>query len=172
MPRESHHRGKQTHIRGLSHEKVCVPCAVNRNGLSIAKITNLGRVSTEDLNKLYAGRIEEKSILCTDEMNSYIQFADKNNLELIQLKSGKAKKGIYHIQHINSYHSNLKKFMRKFNGVSTKYLNNYLIWNNILNYSKETWTEKKNIIEDFVFTTEKKVLCKNIRKRSAIPLLG
>ena len=172
MPRESHHRGKQTHIRGLSHEKVCVPCAVNRNGLSIAKITNLGRVSTEDLNKLYAGRIEEKSILCTDEMNSYIQFADKNNLELIQLKSGKAKKGIYHIQHINSYHSNLKKFMRKFNGVSTKYLNNYLIWNNILNYSKETWTEKKNIFTDFVFTTEKKVLCKNIRKRSAIPLLG
>ena len=58
------------------------------------------------------------------------------------------------------------------NGVSTKYLNNYLIWNNILNYSKETWTEKKNIFEDFVFTTEKKVLCKNIRKRSAIPLLG
>ena len=62
--------------------------------------------------------------------------------------------------------------MRKFNGVSTKYLNNYLIWNNILNYSKETWTEKTNIFTDFVFTTSKKVLCKNIRKRSAIPLLG
>ena len=62
--------------------------------------------------------------------------------------------------------------MRKFNGVSTKYLNNYLIWNNILNYSKETWPEKKNIFEDFVFTREKKVLCKNIRKRSAIPLLA
>ena len=62
--------------------------------------------------------------------------------------------------------------MRKFNGVSTKYLNNYLIWNNILNYSKETWTEKKNIFEDFVFTTEKKVLSKEIRKRSAIPLLA
>ena len=51
--------------------------------------------------------------------------------------SGKAKKGIYHIQHINSYHSNLKKFIRKFNDVSTKYLNNYLIWNNILNYSRK-----------------------------------
>ena len=62
--------------------------------------------------------------------------------------------------------------MRKFNGVSTKYLNNYLIWNNILNYSKETWAEKKNIFEDFVFTTEKKVLSKEIRNRSAIPLLG
>ncbi|HEF9847525.1 TPA: AAA family ATPase [Campylobacter coli] len=29
--------------KGLSQEKVCVPCAVNRNGLSISKITNTGR---------------------------------------------------------------------------------------------------------------------------------
>ena len=40
MPRKAHKRGHSTHIRGLSQEKVCVPCAVNRNGLSISKITN------------------------------------------------------------------------------------------------------------------------------------
>ena len=39
--------------------------------------------------------------------------------------------------HINSYHSQLKRFMRGFNGVSTKYLNNYLVWNNLVNYAKE-----------------------------------
>ena len=48
-------------------------------------------------------------------------------IDLVQLKTGKAKKGIYNIQHINSYHSQLKRFMRGFNGVSTKYLNNYLV---------------------------------------------
>ena len=37
MPRKAHKRGKQTHKRGLSREKVCVPCAVTRNGLSLAK---------------------------------------------------------------------------------------------------------------------------------------
>lgn len=36
----------------MLHEKVCVPCAVNRNALSIAKITNLGRVTTEDLKQI------------------------------------------------------------------------------------------------------------------------
>ena len=36
----------------MLHEKVCVPCAVNRNTLSIAKITNLGRVTTEDLKQI------------------------------------------------------------------------------------------------------------------------
>ena len=53
MPRKAHKRGHSTHIRGLSQEKVCVPCAVNRNGLSISKITNTGRVSTRDLHHIY-----------------------------------------------------------------------------------------------------------------------
>lgn len=172
MPRESHHRGKQTHIRGLSHEKVCVPCAINRNGLSIAKVSNLGRVSTQNLHNVFDNRIEEHSILCTDDMNSYVKFAESNNIELIQLKSGKSKKGIYHLQHINSYHSMLKMFIQRFKGVSTKYLNNYLIWNNILNYSKETWTEKKNIFMSYVLTTDKKILSKEIKNRPALPIIA
>jgi hypothetical protein len=66
----------------------------------------------------------------------------------------------------------LKNFIGRFKGVSTKYLNNYLIWNNILNYSKETWTEKKNTFETFVFTTDKKILSKNVPVRPALPTLG
>ena len=31
MPRKAHKRGKDIHTRGLSHEQVCVPCAVNCN---------------------------------------------------------------------------------------------------------------------------------------------
>lgn len=79
MPRASYKRGHSSHLRGLSHEKVCVPCAVNRNGQSIAKITNTGRVSTKDLHKLYDGRIKENSVLVTDKMNSYKRFATKND---------------------------------------------------------------------------------------------
>lgn len=172
MPRKSHKRGKETHLRGISHEKVCVPCAINRNGLSIAKIANLGRVNTKALHKTYGNRIEKGSILCTDVMNAYIPFAASNDLELIQLKTGKAKKGIYHIQHINSYHSTLKHFIDGFRGVSTKYLNNYLIWNNFLNYSKETWLEKKNIFKEFVFTTSKKDLSKKVPMREAVPIVA
>lgn len=39
-------------------------------------------------------------------------------------KNGKYKEGIYHIQHINAVHSKLKKWMNRFNGVATKYINN------------------------------------------------
>lgn len=172
MPRRAHHRGKQTRVRGLSREKVCVPCAVNRNGLSISKVSNLGKVSEKNLHNVFDQRILRNSILCTDGLNSYANFAAKNHIELIQLRSGKSKKGIYHIQHINAYHSMLKAFIRKFKGVSTKYLNNYLIWNNIVNYSKETWTEKKNIFMSYVLTTNKRVLSKELSKRPALPLVG
>lgn len=44
------------------------------------------------------------------------------------IKRGKHKEGLYHIQHINGLHSNLKKWMNRFNGVATKYLNNYIKW--------------------------------------------
>ena len=69
---------------------------------------------------LYDGRIKTNSTLVTDKMNSYVRFPNANGIDLVQLKTGKAKKGIYNIQHINSYHSQLKRFMRGFNGVSTK----------------------------------------------------
>ena len=137
MPRKPHKRGKQTHLRGLSHEKVCVPCAVNRNGLSIAKITNLGKVGSKDIHNAFDNRISANSILCTDDTRAYNDFANTNRLELIKLKTGKSKSGIYHIQHINSYHSILKNWIRRFHGVATKYLNNYLIWHNFVNYAKE-----------------------------------
>lgn len=79
------------HTRDLSHEKVCVPCAVNRNGLSIAKITNTGRVSTKDLHHIYDGRIESNSTFVTDKMNSYVRFTNSIAIELIQLKTGQDK---------------------------------------------------------------------------------
>ena len=105
-------------------------------------------------------------------MNSYVRFAKANNITPIQLKSREeVKKGIYHIQqHVNSYHSILKRFMNNFNGVSTKYLNNYLIWNNFINYSRESQEEKRNILLSFVLTTFKTDRYRDLSNRPPIPI--
>ena len=79
---------------------------------------------------------------------------------------------IYNIQHINSYHSQLKRFMRGFNGVSTKYLNNYLVWNNLVNYAKESDMEKRNIFLTFVLATLKTAKCRDLSNRPAVPLVA
>lgn len=172
MPREPHKRGNSTHVRGLSSEKVCVPCALNRSGMSIAKVSNTGRVSTKDLHEIYDGRIDPSATLVTDKMNSYVRFSNANGIELVQLKTGKAKKGIYNIQHINSYHSQLKRFMKSFNGVSTKYLNNYLIWHNFVNYAKESDVEKRAILLSYVLTTLKTDRNGSLSDRPALPLVA
>lgn len=143
---------------------------MNRNGLSIAKATNLGRVSTKDLHKIYDGRIVPESTMVTDKMNSYKRLCKANGLELIQLKSGKARNGIYHIQHINNYHSQLKMCMDRFKGVSSKYLNNYLIWHNIVNYSKEELAERKNILLRFVMSILYKETFQTITIRKILPI--
>ena len=45
------------------------------------------------------------------------------------MKAGKEyKRGMYSLAHINAFHSGLKRFLRPFNGVSTKHLPNYLNW--------------------------------------------
>ena len=79
-------------------------------------------------------------------MNSYVRFAKSEDIQLIQLKSGKEKKGIYNIQRINNYHSKLKKFMDKFNGVATKYLNNYLVWHTWFDMKGHTQLEKADLL--------------------------
>jgi hypothetical protein len=171
MPRPARERGNSDRLRGISKEKVCVACAVDRNGMSISKISNLGRISTKNLHKAYDNRMRSGSTLCTDKLNSYSRFAASNDLKHISLKSGKSKLGIYNIQHINQYHSELKRFLRLFKGVSTKYLNNYLIWNNFVNYAKETYDEKISILLKFTANAQKKITYTAISDRAAIPLI-
>lgn len=145
MPREAHKRGERAKKRGISKEKVCVACAVNRSGKSIANISNLGRPSVASISAVLGGKITPDSILCTDKMNSYVPFAEHEGINVIQLKSNKRVDGMFNIQHINNYHSQLKKFMRIFNGVSTKYLPNYLVWNNLRNYAEGDTDFKESI---------------------------
>lgn len=124
--------------RGLSKQQVCVSCAIARDKKTVySKIATLGRAKVKDLQKVFKGHLSKKAILCTDKDKAYRNFAKQIGLEHIQLQSGTASKmGVYHIQTINSYHSRLKFFIRRFRGVSTKYLNNYLVWNNIIQERK------------------------------------
>lgn len=141
MPRQAKKRATPASKRGLSNEQVCVPCGLDRNGNAISKIGNLGKVNGIGLNRVFGGKIEKKSVLCTDKVSAYRKFSTDNELHLVQLNGGKEKLDIYHINHINAYHSGLKTFLRPFRSVSTKYLDNYLTWN-ILTSRKSTSKEK------------------------------
>ncbi len=144
-------------------------------------------LSEKDLLYLLS-KLFEQSPMLSPSLNSFVgenKFTDgvvcpycgkkrvrRNGHKCVQIKGGKSKKGIFHIQHINSYHSVLKKFIENFNGVSTKYLNNYLAWNNFVNYSKRTIQEQKAVLLNFAMTTAKRVTYDMIPARPAVPLLA
>lgn len=134
IERTSRKRGKSVYIkkkRGISNDKISVVVGCDRKGNKLLKVATTGRISTTDVDKIFEGKVESKPILCTDGHRSYQAFAKSNQLEHQTVKvSAKeyVKKGIYHVQHVNQTASDLSKWIRKFNGVSTKYLQNYLNW--------------------------------------------
>ena len=173
MPRAPHKHGKSSNKRGLSYDKVCVPCAVNRTGLSIAKVANLAKATKKGIKAVLNGRIKQGSTLVTDKESSYVSLASADKLGHIRLKSNlDSRSGIYHIQHVNNYHSRLKRFIRNFNGVSTKYLNNYLIWHNFVNYAPEDYQEKRRILLGFALTVQYNERNVDIPVRKNLPLLA
>ena len=96
-------------------------CAIDRTGNIISELICNGRMQYKDVERLFNGKIEEKSTLCIDSHKSYIRLNKNIDVDIQKIETGKFKKGIYHIQHINSYHSRLKKWMDGFNGVARKY---------------------------------------------------
>ncbi len=76
--------------------------------------------------------MNEDTLLITDGKPELCAAArDRNpeaHLELPGKESRGCGKSPFHIQTTNSFHSNLKSWMRRFNGVATKYLANYVGW--------------------------------------------
>lgn len=170
MPRAPHKRGGQTHLRGVSHEKVCVPCAISRTGLAYAKSANLGRASAKSIESAFGGVIGSDSTLVTDKHNAYVRFANKGGHDLVQLKGKASRKGIYNVQRANAYHGSLKRFMRNFDGVSTKYLDNYLAWHASLSYGKDEVGDRIAALARSVLSERLTVRCRGISGRNPLPM--
>lgn len=173
MPRDAHKRGNDIHVNGLSSDKVCVPCAVNESGIAYGIPVKTGKISSHGVSKAFEKIISEKIILCTDNEKAYIDFSKKKNIHLIQMPTDcrmtKTDNGYYGIQRINAYHRKLKEFIKRFNGVSTKYLENYLIWNNIMNCSKKNRAEIIMQVIGHVLSCYKTILGRELPKRPSLP---
>lgn len=73
--------------------------------------------------------MKKDSILITDGDKSYQTL---KNIKLKSLKFGKPQNKVYYLNNINNYHSQLKKFIVRFNGVATKFLDYYVEYFNSL----------------------------------------
>lgn len=132
LDRTPRKRGGSASSRGISDEQVAVIATADRKGALDMKVATLGRIRKVDIEKAIGEKIDKGSILCTDGHVSYKGFAKDNQLSLVVLRADlkqHVKKGVYHLQNVNSLHNRVKKWIDStFWGVSTKYLQNYLNW--------------------------------------------
>jgi hypothetical protein len=131
-----HARGSCSSTRGLNQGLVCTPFAIGGNDICWGKPSNMGAPSSEDLDSVYAGHLGESVILVTDASTAARKYAEDKELPIIQLKSKtESRQGKYNLQKVNNLHSSFKQDLRGYNGVSTKYLENYA---NLTIFKQET----------------------------------
>lgn len=111
---------------------VQVVTAVSRDGKKYMKAVESKRLSSRQINKAIGSRLAKGSILITDEHHSYKGFvATKKGIThktVLAKEHVKKSDKTVHLQTVNSAHNQLRIFLNPFQGVSTKYLQNYLNW--------------------------------------------
>jgi len=132
LNREARKRGKSVSTRGISDKQVAVIVSADRRKTLNLKVSCLGRITKENINQAIGNMVNERTVLCSDGHVSYKGFALDKSLEHHVLKASlkeHVKEKKFHIQHVNSMYSRLKNWIdKRFLGVATKYLQNYMNW--------------------------------------------
>lgn len=115
----------------LKENKVPVVVATDRRGHSVFNVAGRGSVKKNELRAIMKGKFQPGAVLCSDGANVYKGLAIQEGIKHVKTAShGRpiAKNKAYNIQSVNQLQKELKDYMNRFNGVSTKYLQNYLYW--------------------------------------------
>jgi transposase-like protein len=117
--------------KGSSKSQIGILATCDRKGNKGLRVVGKGRMTKSELKELLGERIGKDSVLCTDEQASYKAFTEEEGIVHKTHKpcfDPRVAKKIYHVQNVNNLHQRSKKFLERFHGVSTKYLQNYLNW--------------------------------------------
>jgi transposase-like protein len=126
--RQPRPRGGHAAKRGLSDEQV--PVLVARNRASQTTDVLLTAANKRGLLAVLPDVMSADAVLCTDGSAMLAAAARALGMEHHGLNTlrGERRRGAWHIQNVNAYHSRLKGWLARFKGVATSYLTNYLGW--------------------------------------------
>ena len=127
LRRSPRKRGKLK-VCGLSSEQIPVVVARDRNGHICDAV--LRERSAKEVGLRIGAHISPDSLLCIEKSGILLKFAKNAGLafETIGTKQRRGREKVFHVQTVNAYHSRLKNWMVRFNGVATERLPSYLGW--------------------------------------------
>lgn len=129
LPRPARRRGGV----GASWEQIAVLVVRDRSGQTAD--FRIEKCDAEHVTAVLGPLIDKDAILCTDGARIYQTFARTTGIahRAVNVQQGiRVVDGVFHIQNVNAYDSRLKAWIRRFNGVATKYLESYLGWRRLL----------------------------------------
>lgn len=121
-------RGGKATKRGLSDEQVPILVLRDRSGQTADFV--LERGDAQHIEPVLAQTLADDALLCTDASATLAAAARARHLEhhAVNTARGERRRGPWHIQNVNAYHSRWKAWMIRFHGVATSYLDHYLGW--------------------------------------------
>ena len=128
LARKARRRGGNPGRQGRSQELVPVLVARDRSGQTADFILQADtcRQAADKLRPVMA----PDATLCTEGDATMCATARRLGIEhhAVRVSAGIRVDGPWHVQNVNAYHSRLKSWLRRFKGVSTRYLDSYLGW--------------------------------------------
>ena len=120
----------------LDYEILCIVCAMDNYGNSVARIAGLGSPTAKRIENALLPALDKEKVECiySDAELALRSFAVRNGFKIKQVKTKNIKRNyktyqkmVYRrVQKINSYHSRLRRFLTNFNGISSQLLPGYL----------------------------------------------
>ena len=146
LSRPPRKRGGTAPKPGLSDEQVPVLVPRDRSGATTDAV--LENLQAASIHRVLRPVVAKDTVLVSDGADAYASFAAEKGIDHIGLVTSRGEhcRGVLHIQNVNAYHSRLKSWMRRFNGVATKYLPSYLGWRRLFEREGDDMTAQRCLL--------------------------
>lgn len=142
-------RGARATKKGINEQHICVMSATDTASSTVLKVVGKGRLTKQMVELSLAKRIRKQRVhratLVTDRHSSYKQMVQQKKL-IHQTVCASVKQRVnpqgFNLNAVNALQSRLKRWMTRFNGVASKYLQNYL-------YYFQAWDKVNSFKERF-----------------------
>ena len=134
LTRPPRRRGGVAKRRGISGEHECLLVVRDRNRRTLDFHTGRGPVSAVRLAACLPLVLAPVVLLISDSAPAYRVFASNANIahEAINLRAGVKARGAIHLNNVNGWHARFKTWLKRFNGIASRYLVNYSGWQRFL----------------------------------------
>lgn len=111
-------------FRGLSFNQLCVITLINLQGISLAKVSSRAMALPGHYKSLFNDNIRNPKLFIHDGNTKQYQFMNQFSCEKVNARKDQSE--LYSTDLIDSYHSNLKRYLFKHAGHKLKYIQHYL----------------------------------------------